>query len=40
MGDDVLAIVLRGDVQFADAEYAVRSLVETQHAAAPSRHIS
>jgi glutaminase len=35
MGDDVLAIMLRGDVQFADAEYAVRVLVEAQ-AAAPT----
>ncbi len=34
MGDDVLAIMLRGDVQFADAEYAVRTLVDAQNAAA------
>ncbi len=33
MGDDVLAIMLRGDVQFADAEYAVRTLVDAQTAA-------
>ena len=33
MGDEVLAIMLRGDVQFADAEYAVRVLVEAQGAA-------
>jgi glutaminase len=34
MGDDVLAITLRGDVQFADAEYAVRTLVDAQNEAA------
>jgi hypothetical protein len=33
MGDDVLAITLRGDVQFADAEYAVRTLVDAQNEA-------
>ena len=40
MGDEVLAIVLRGDIQFADAEYAVRSLVDAQAAAArPARFV-
>jgi glutaminase len=40
MGDQVLAIVLRGDIQFADAEHAVRSLVSAQAAAArPARFV-
>ncbi len=40
MGDLVLAIVLRGDIQFADAELAARSLVQTQaKAARPARFV-
>jgi glutaminase len=33
LGHEVLVVVLRGDVEFADAEYAVRQLVEAQSAA-------
>jgi glutaminase len=32
-GDQVLAVVLRGDVEFADAEYAVRRLVDARSTA-------
>jgi glutaminase len=40
MGDEVLAIVLRGDIQFADAEHAVRGIVEAQaQAARPARFV-
>lgn len=40
MGNQVLAIVVRGDIQFADAEHAVRSLVDARsRAARPARFV-